>query len=231
MRDARQKMLISISEAMNNQAGFPVVLNSSTVMDIQGLRALRGFITGLQSELQDPVWQADKTGALNALQAKCDNYASVVTALVDGQGASGQWELSFVPPESTDESDKDIVRICRDAQVTIGDLPGDWTDLAVQPHSAQLAGKAAANTGLRLSIRCLRDDPTSEVFKRNLANWGLVRLIKDPELKAERLDEGSRWRFTVKLGVDRQGWHNGSEVFEAKLLGGSLPKLEEWPTQ
>ena len=136
-----------------------------------------------------------------------------------------------MPPEPTDEADKEIVRICRDAQITIGDQPGDWTDLAVQSRSDQLAAKVGANAGIKLNIRCLRDDPTSEVFKRNLPDWGLVRLIKDSELKAERLDGGGRWRFTVKLGLDRQGWHKGNEIFEARLVGGKLPKTEEWPTQ
>lgn len=231
VREARQKSLTSIGAEIKRRVGFPVLLDASSVMDIQSMQTLRGLLTGLRTELQDPVWQADKTGALNGLQAKCDHYASVVTSLVDGQGSPGQWELWFVPPESTDEADKEIVRICRDAQVTVGDQPGEWADLAVQAHADQLAAKAGADAGLKLNIRCLRDDPTSEVFKRNFSDWGLVRLIKDSELKAERLDEGSRWRFTVKLGLNRQGWHKGNEVFEVKLLSGRLPKIEEWPTQ
>ena len=61
-----------------------------------------------------------------------------------------------------------------------------------------------------------------------MCRWGLAQLLHgDAVGKPERLDNGLKWRFRIKLD-DRQQSLSGNATFEA-VLKRPLPKMEEWP--
>jgi len=229
----RESMLKSMDSDLSGSLGFPAALNAAQVGTAGQIAALRQILDELLKALQDPVWQADKSGALDALRANCSRTADVVRSLVKPDGTPAEFALYFVPPtDASSPNDKAIPTVFRVADLSSGRIKATIADLSKarsDDESSCSFGKLSMDGGLRLVFHHLSDaDPKKdpEVVGVNYENWALIRLIQSG--KAERGEDGAKWTFRVPLPL-REGT-TGDLIFEARLDPKlPLPKPDNWP--
>jgi hypothetical protein len=184
-------------------------------------------LDGLSKELQDPVWQSDNASELATLRKNRDLYASVASSLINDDGTAAEWAVWFVPPDQAQEADTRIITIFRTAQVSFGSRKSVWEDLS-RLTAPMALGSGTVDSPVKISFRKLENVESSEVNPVNYGSWGLPQLIHGDALgRPERLDNGVKWRFRIKLN-DRQQSISGNATFEA-VLKRPLPKMEDWP--
>jgi hypothetical protein len=195
-------------------------------MSLQDLSDLTKLLEGLRTELDDPVWQSDQSGARATLVQSRNLYANLVSSLAGENESPAEWELFFVPPDQA--ADNTIISVFRKVQVTIGSNQSSWQDISLTSTPLSL-GKGSVDKPLRIAFRKLIEDVNSETTPVKPLAWGLPGLIRDR--KPERLENGLIWRFRIPL-QDAQQNLTGNVTFEARLLDPKrpLPKLETgWP--
>jgi hypothetical protein len=212
-------ILAGIKKEIRGVAGFPVLFDSTRDMTVPEIQRLRDLVNGLTRELQDPVWQRDSDG-VKSLQKECDDYFSIVNALVDGQGNPVKWQLKLLPQESTY-----LIRsIYPDLEISFGAASSRQL---TRDNGIIVEGNASQ--GLTLRFFKFLYDPSQGVKTNEFGlNWGLVRMIKGS--KSERREGGGTWRFRINL-VD--GTNTGDMVFEGSLPGQKeyLPEITKWPRE
>jgi hypothetical protein len=218
---SKQQIVSAIDSQLGRTVGFPVLLNSTDNKSIADLDTTRNLLLGLGKELQQSIWQTGDCPPLAPLKANCESYLVVLNGLLGDNGAPAEWEIRFVPPEQ--DSDRAIINVYRYLQVTLGTKTSNWEELT-RLDAPLAVGTGPVDGKLQVSFRKLETD-NAAVASVNYATWGLVRLIR--ENAGDRLDEGKRWRFKVKL-EDSQKNIGGSVTFEAALKK-PLPKREDWP--
>ena len=225
----RGQMLKSIDGYLARTLAFPVAWNATgQAQKPSQLGDLRKELEGLLGAIEKPVWQEDKSGARDALRTTCKGAVDVVSSLVDINGTPAEFALFFVPPtESSSQNDIDIRSKLRVAKLLSGSIAAVLPDLTKaksgDPSSCQLGnGKFTVNEGLHFSFHQLTaDDP--KAGGEDYDNWGLIRLIQSG--KAERLGDGTKWRFKISLPLKDD--EKGNLVFEAHLTR-PLPEKGKW---
>jgi hypothetical protein len=226
-------ILKSIDAHLARILRFPVALNASQTDTASQLGDLRKELDSLLGVIEKPVWQGDKSGALDKLRADCKAAADVARSLVTTDGTPTEFALFFVPPtDSSPQNDRDIRQRFRFVDLLSGQNKGAIPDLSKarsdDESSCRLGnGKLALDASLHLSFRQYTDGTGPKADGGvDWDSWGLIRLIERG--KAERLDDGTKWRFKVPLTLKEGG--TGNMVFEARLDAKQpLPKKEDWP--
>jgi hypothetical protein len=229
----RGSILQAIDGYFARKLAFPVVLNTNQTKTVSELDALRKELEGLLGAVEKLVWQEDKSGALDKLRTHCNAVTNVLRSLVKADGTPTEFTLFFVPPtDSSPQNDITIRSQFRVAKLSSGQSTNEIPDLTKarsnDDSSCRFGNdkyKLLMNESLHLSFHQLTDSdpPVGDVIYNN---WGLIRLIEDD--KAERLEDGTKWRFKVSLPLKEGG--TGDMVFEARLDAGQpLPKKEDWP--
>jgi hypothetical protein len=195
-------------------------------MSFADLRKTGSLLDGLSRELQSPIWFG-QTGAFPALKRDSDHYASVVSSLVTDDGSPAHWEIWFVAPDQANTKDTEIISDFRVVQISVGSSPSDWVDLTRASGPAVRLAEGAVDSGVNIAFQKLQNDPSSKLVKVDSPDWGIVRLIQNPEYSADRRDGGLTWRFQIKL-EDRDQKLNGNVTFEARLKK-PLPAQNDWP--
>jgi hypothetical protein len=215
-----QSVLDEIDQQMRNEFGFPLEFDATKSMSLDEVRAARQLVNGLTTELQNQVWNGDRS---QALQQRCASYVSVVNSLLDDQGNPVGWELYFLP----EGSDHDAIADLRFVQLVFGGTPGTWIDLTQQKDSQSLGNGTADNA----FILAFSQDEQNALQKVSKEDWGLVRLIHDYHAAPVENDR-TQWQFQIPLADAAQNVH-GIAQFEAKLINPKqpLPKVEDWPKQ
>lgn len=213
-----QNSLDEIDRQLRNTLGFPVEFDASRSMSLDDVRSARQLVNSLSLELQNPVWNGDKS---KALQNRCESFASVVNSLLDDQGNPVGWELDFLPQGS----DRDIVTDLRFVQASFAGLSANWTDIAPLKDTTKL-GSGTADNAFTLAFS---QDGQTVSQKFSDADWGMIRLIHDYQATPVNNDR-TLWQFQIPLADQAQSLH-GNAVFVAKLINPKqpLPKVEDWP--
>jgi hypothetical protein len=228
---SRGSILKAIDGYFARKLAFPVALNASQAKTARELGALRKEIEGLLGAVEKPVWQEDKSGALDILRTNCNAVADVLRSLVKADGTPTEFALFFVPPtDSSSQNDISILSRFRFAKLSSGQSTAEIPDLTKarsdDESSCRLGnGKLPMDASLHLSFHKLTDTDPKEGGV-NYESWGLIRLIESG--KADRQEDGTKWRFKVPLPL-KEG-EMGDMVFEARLDAKQpLPKKENWP--
>ena len=227
LRNSRQLVLQRIKESISNGLGFPVFLDADPAkpMNLDGLKRLRSLVAGLPNVLLDRGWEDDSHDQLRSLQGDLGRYSSVLTSLVETNGSAAQGKVFFVPPSAGTE-DNAIRNIFREARASSGPQVFDWKEIS-RMRSPGLLGEGPIDSGIVISFRRNDKEPAASEERLGYDTWWLPRLIHDPNSKPERLDDGRRWRFRLRL-EDRRQNKAGNIVIDV-VLDTPLPKLEEWP--
>jgi hypothetical protein len=221
---AKKGTLASINNGILGAVGFPVVRAATKDMNREDLKTLKFLLEGLRSELEEPVWRSDVSGAEDSLLKNRDRYARVVSALGKDEGSPAEWELWFVPADSSHPDDGNVLNSWRQIQVTVGAVASDWTELP-GINTPTLLGKGPVDQSLRISFRKIGGDKDS-VQKLDYARWGMPRTVC--KFPAGRSEDGMTWKFQISLVhvVTGKAGNVTVEVRAAK----PLPKIEEdWP--
>jgi hypothetical protein len=228
LRRSRQMVLQRIKESITAGLGFPVFLdaNPAKPMSSEGLKRLRSLVGGLPGVLRDQGWKDDSLTQLRSLEEDLARYSSVLTALVDANGVAATGRVFFVPPSAGTE-DHRIRNIFRWARVTVGSKASEWKQISQIVSVPGLLGNGPIDSTIEISFRRgIQDPPTSEE-RLSYTNWWLPQLIRDEKFSPERLDNGKKWRFRLRL-EDRQQKQAGNIVVDVDL-DGALPSVEDWP--
>jgi hypothetical protein len=229
LENARHDILVAFRNNLRASARFPLVLDnaSGASLSVSDLASLRKRLGGVTAALQDPVWQADHSGALSGVTAFCSSAVGVVNSLVKEDGSAAAWDLYFVPPSDAAQDDKAIISVFRVAQGSIGKKITDLTALDRNDPNACLLGTVPMNAPLTISFNKFADaaTPDKSWSPPSASDWALLRLIQAGQ--AKRSDDGTHWTFQVPLS---DGSLNGKVTFEARLDAHQpLPKSEDWP--
>lgn len=222
----RHDILAAFQANLRASARFPLTADATTApMTVDELASVRTRLHGVSAALQDPVWQADRSGAVDQVKGYCGNAAAVVNALIKDDGTAAHWDVYFVPPpDGAPPEDKEIITAFRVAAASASQKINDLSQaLATDPKSCFLC-TLPVNAGLTISFAKLEGDP--EKPWQRTAEWALCRLIRTGQ--AQRSEDGTRWTFKVSspdAGI------KGKVTFEARLdpKQPPLPKLELWP--
>ena len=225
---SRRVVLQRIKESITTGLGFPVFLDADPAkpMSLEGLKRLRSLVAGLPVELRDQGWKDDGPTELRSLEEDRARYSSVLTALVDANGAGATGKVFFVPPSAGTE-DHRIRNIFREARVIIGSQTSKWKHLDAMISSPGLLGVGPIDSAMEISFRRKSDDPPTSEERRSYTNWWLPQLIRDQKFSPARLDNGKKWRFLLRL-EDRQQKQAGNIVVEVVLVE-ALPSAQDWP--
>jgi hypothetical protein len=228
---SRSTLLVAFTNNLSERLGFPVVLGRPKVNTVQELAMIKNDLEGLLASLQDdPVWKSDPSRTLPGVASYCSNVVAALAALVRDDGAPVQWQLIFVPPaDNAPQGDREIINILPAAKISSGTLEKTVPDLskcATSDPSSCSFGIVSVNDPLSISFSKFPDsNPEPDNKFNQTPDWALIRLIRTN--KAERLGDGTRWRFQIPLS---SGTHKGNVTFEAQLDSKvPLPKLENWP--
>jgi len=214
------EILQGIGKEIQGLAGFPVLLNSTKSMTSADMAKLRDLVNGLTKELPiNPIWQRDG-GGVAALLTRCNNYMSVVNALMDDQGNPVKWEIKLVPQQPS----YTIRSIYFDLEISCGGV-STW-----RKTTGTTFESVPINASQGVTLHFLKSRLHPDQGSRTSAfepDWGFVRMIAN--LAAERKDGGATWQFPVHL---EDGANSGDILFEGKLVPAiALPEKDNWPRQ
>jgi hypothetical protein len=227
LRRTRQMVLQRITESIGSGLGFPVFLDADPAkpMNLEGLKRLRSLVAGLPGELLDRGWQDDSPAQLRALEENLGRYSSVLTSLVQTNGAAAAGKVLFVPPSAGTE-DNAIRNIFREVRVSVGSQASDWKEISRMRSSGSL-GAGPIDSAIEISFRRNDREPAASEERFSFPSWWLPQLIHDSKFSPKRLDDGRTWRFWLRL-EDRRQQKAGNIVLDV-VLDGALPSVEDWP--
>src|SRR5436190_3210216 len=225
--NSKKETLVAIKRGILGTIGFPVVRAAKNEMRSDDLKSLKFLLEGLGTELGDPVWRSDTSGAQAELLKSRDLYARVVSVLGNDDGSPVEWELWFVPPEPSRQDDADLVKFWREIKVIFGSAATPWFDLGnlAQPT---LIKKGRVDEALKISFRERTADTESTPPGFSFTAWGMARAICNSP--GGRLEDGLKWQFQVPL--EHGETHKpGKVTLEVRVDAKKpLPKLDgEWP--
>lgn len=93
--------------------------------------------------------------------------------------------------------------------------------------SPGLLGAGPVDSTVVISFRRNNQEPAASELPFNFPGWWPPQIIRDQSLSPERLDNGRRWRFRLRL-EDRRQQQAGNIVLEL-VLDGALPNAQDWP--
>jgi hypothetical protein len=214
--------------SLDSQLGFPVVFDSTRTMNLSEFLEARKLLATLSTELRNPAWQSYPVVAV--LQKNREAYESIVSVLVDAQGAPAKWELWFVPPDRPNQNDYRMLTIFRYMKLDAGKNPIESDDLTRATIPIKL-GEFSADQGLSVAFQRYASD-SAPPGALNLPDWALVRLIQ--YYKASRQEGSGIWSFKVPLEyASNANKFTGNFTFEIRLVDTkhALPKIEDWPAE
>jgi len=205
---------------------FPLRLDAGEAFTAGELVAIRkGFVSGLQADLNAPVWQSFPPAAQILGPLRNNAYSSVANGLVNADDTIAEMEIVFTPPaagagdarqytgflrylkisvDGREKLDQDLSRYAKDVTVIVTNIP------------------VSASVKFEFYSNVERTRPSATLGGES---WFLPRLIQQDQ--AQRLPtRDTEWR--LKLPVTVNGTAGVLESFAIRLKN-PLPKREEWP--
>lgn len=205
---------------------FPLRLGASEAYTgPEFLTTRKTLITGLQADLNDPVWQSFPASAPILGPLRNNFYSSVANGLVNTDDAVADMELVFTPPPSGAGDARLYTGFLRYLKIKV-----EGKELFNQDLSRFTTDPLAVLTNVPVNAKVQLEfysnvDRTSQSAACGEENWLLPRLIQKDQ--AQRLPTSETgWKLRIPVTVN--GTPNTLDAFSIQLKN-PLPRKQDWP--
>lgn len=222
----RKAVMASIGRYAVGRLRFPLVPPVSANdpgMSLAEMDDARAQVNGFVSELLKTNWRATASD-LRLLQAGAGRLNSL---LADGEPpVAAKCKIYFMPPNDDDTTGKTIISIYRNARFSFGQTRADWSDDLATMKDDKLVAEGTVDAPVKISFRLDADAPDSSATTKELANWGLLRMIYD-----NKSQDGTNLVIRVPLENKQTSKSGTVQSFKGDVqfkvvLDRPLPKIE-----